>query len=202
MEDTLAYRCMKFKHMTSWIRPWLFIGFIVLSYLPPPPLVPAQDTTPNVPHTEIERTTSEHCRLAIGSTFENIQIETADIHLHEQLFESVLHAALVQRLDHPQTDLIRAYCYRQILVVIRQDLRTPRPTGWVQLNFVVGDVAGLQQELETAARTAFATLDVKEREKIVRFRLKQGVTRNQWKVDRLEVYGPEGFLIGFDQPQQ
>jgi len=118
------------------------------------------------------------------------------------LFESVLHAPLVQRLDHPQTDHIRAYCYCHFLAVIRQDLRTPRPTGWVQLNFVVSDVAALQQELETAARTAFATLDVKEREQIVRFRLKHGVTRNQWKADCLEVYGPEGFLIGFNQPYQ
>ena len=176
------------------------MGLIILSS--PVSLVPAQDTAPNVPHTDVERTTSEYCRLAIGSTFENIQIESTDVHLYEQFFESVLHASLVQRLDHPQTDRIRAYCYRHLLVVIRQDLRTPRPTGWVQVNFVVGDVAALQQELEAAARSAFATLDVKEREKIVRFRLKQGVTRNQWKVDRLEVYGPEGFLIGFDQPFQ
>jgi hypothetical protein len=193
---------MGFKHVTRWIGSRVSTSLIVLLYLSLVPSVPAEEMTPSVSPTEIEHTTSEHCRLAIGSTFESIQIETADIHLHEQLFESVLHAALVQRLDHPQTDHIRAYCYRHLLVVIRQDLRTPRPTGWVQLNFVVGDVAGLQQELETTARTAFATLDVKEREKIVRFRLKQGVTRNQWKVDRLEVYGPEGFLIGFDQPCQ
>ena len=30
-------------------------------------------------------------------------------------------------------------------------------------------------------------------------RMKPDVTRGQRKVDRLEVYGPEGFLIGFDQ---
>src|SRR5689334_14194109 len=52
---------------------------------------------------------NEPCSLPDGTAFENIQIETADIHLHEQLFESVLRAALVQRLDHPQTDRIRAY---------------------------------------------------------------------------------------------
>lgn len=144
---------------------------------------------------------NEPCSLPDGTAFENIQIETADIHLHEQLFESVLRAALVQRLDHPQTDRIRAYCYRNILIVIRQDLRTPRPTGWVQVNFMVNDVAALQQELETTVRTAFETLDVKERDSIVRFRLKSGVMRNHRKVDRLEVYGPEGFLIGFDQLQ-
>ena len=136
-----------------------------------------------------------------GTAFENLQIETSDIHLHEQLFESVLRAALVQKLDHPQTDRIRAYCYRHILIVIRQDLRTPRPTGWVQVNFLVSDVAALQQELEATARTAFETLDGKERDKIVRFRSKPGVMRNHRRVDRLEVYGPEGFLIGFDQMQ-
>lgn len=189
--------------MRQRIGLWVSIGLtILLSYLPPVPLVPAQDTAPSILHKAMEDASNEHCRLSDDSTFENIQIETADIHLHEQLFESVLHASLVQRLDHPQTDHIRAYCYRQVLIVIRQDLRTPRPTGWVQLNFFVNDVAVLKQELEKTTRTAFASLDVETREKIVRFRLKTGVMRNHQKVDRLEVYGPEGFLIGFDQPQQ
>ncbi|MGE3977423.1 MAG: hypothetical protein AB7F94_07525 [Nitrospira sp.] len=188
--------------MTHRIGSWLSCGLIVLSYLSPVPPAPAQDTSPSEPHAAMGHVTSEGCRAADGSTFENIQIEAADIHLHEQLFESVLHASLVQQLDHPQTDRIRAYCYRQLFVVIRQDLRTPRPTGWVQLNFLVSDVATLQQELEATARTAFATLDVETREKIVRFRLKADVMRNHRKVAHLEVYGPEGLLIGFDQPQQ
>ncbi|MBX3331968.1 MAG: hypothetical protein KF722_16300 [Nitrospira sp.] len=188
--------------MTQRIWPWLSIGLIIPSYPLPIPLVSAQDSAPSESHTEMGGVSNERCRSADGGTFENIQIETADIHLHEQLFESVLHASLVQRLDHPQTDRIRAYCYRQILVVIRQDLRTPRPTGWVQLNFLVNDVAALQQELEATARTALATLDIAKREPIARFRLKPGVMRNHRKVDRLEVYGPEGLLIGFDQPQQ
>jgi hypothetical protein len=166
------------------------------------PLAPAQDTAPSEPRTEMGQRTNTHCRLSDGSPFENIQIETSDIHLHERLFESVLHASLVQSLDHPQTDRIRAYCYRDVLVVIRQDLRTPRPTGWVQVNYAASDVAALQQELEATAHTAFATLDAEIRDKIVRFRLKPGVMRNHRKVDRLEVYGPEGLLIGFDQPQQ
>ena len=187
--------------MRQWIRLWLSTGLFILSYLLPVPLIPAQDTAPSTPHT-MEQVSSAHCRLPDGSAFENIQIEAADIHLHEQLFESVLHASLVQRVDHPQTDYIRAYCYRHILIVIRQDLRTPRPTGWVQLNFIVNDVTALQQELEVAAHTALATLDGEKREKIVRFRLKPGVMRNHRKVDRLEVYGPEGLLIGFDQPLQ
>ena len=187
--------------MTHRIWPWLSMVLIVLSYLSPVTLVTAQDAAPSAPHTTMEDVSNEHCRSSDDSMFENIQIEAADIHLHEQFFESVLHASLVQRLDHPQTDRIRAYCYRHVLIVIRQDLRTPRPTGWVQVNFVVGDVAALQQELEAAVRTAFATVEVEKREQIVRFRLKQGVMRNQRKVDRLEVYGPEGLLIGFDQPQ-
>lgn len=193
---------MHFAHMRPRIRRWLSIGLVGLSYLSPVPLVPAQETVPSNLQTGMEPVSDDACRLSDGSTFENIQIETADIHLHEQLFESVLHAPLVQRLDHPQTDHIRAYCYRHVLIVVRQDLRTPRPTGWVQLNFVANDVAALQQELESAARTVFAALDTEAREQIVRFRLKPGVMRNHRKVDRLEVYGPEGFLIGFDQPQQ
>jgi hypothetical protein len=103
-------------------------------------------------------------------------------------------------LDHPLTDYIRAYCFRGVLVVIRQDLRTPRPTGWVQINFVVKDVAAVQRELESAYRTGpLSQLIEPERDKIVRFRMKPGVMRGNRKVDRLEVYGPEGFLIGFDQ---
>lgn len=193
---------MSFRHMTRRIEVWFAIGLIVLLHLPPVPLVRAQDTGAMETHKEMGGATDTHCHLSADTTFENIQFETADIQLHEQFFESVLRAPLVQSLDHPQTDRIRAYCYRDVLIVIRQDLRTPRPTGWVQVNFVVSDVAALQQELEAAARTAFATLDAEARNKIVRFRLKPSVMRNHRKVDRLEVYGPEGLLIGFDQPQQ
>jgi len=135
------------------------------------------------------------CRPA-GEGFDNIQIETSDISLHERFFEHVLHAAVVQRLDHPLTDHIRIYCYRAVAVVVRQDVRTPHPTGWVQLNFTIDNVAAVQQELESAARA----LSEDERSKIARFRMKPGVMRGHRKVDRLEVYGPEGFLIGFDQP--
>src|SRR6478672_9199554 len=133
--------------------------------------------------------------------FSNIQIETADITLHERLFELVFHAPSLQRLDHPQTDLIRIYCLRDVVVAIRQDLRHPRQTGWVQVNFWVKDVASLQETLQTAVRdSALGQLANADRDKVVRFRMKQDVMRGQRKVDRLEVYGPEGFLIGFDQP--
>jgi hypothetical protein len=136
------------------------------------------------------------CGESKGEGFENVQIETSDIRLHELLFEQVLHAVAVQRLDHPQTDHLRTYCYRGIVIVIRQDLRTPRPTGWVQLNFIVSNVAHVQQELESASQT----LNEQERQQVARFRMKPDVMRGKRKVDRLEVYGPEGFLIGFDQP--
>lgn len=142
------------------------------------------------------------CGPAAAEGFSNIQIETSDITLHERLFEQVFHASSIQRLDHPQTDLIRIYCLRNVVVSIRQDLRTPRPTGWVQINFWVADVASLQETLQSAVRdSSLAQLTETDREKIVRFRMKPGVMRGNRKVDRLEVYGPEGFLIGFDQPK-
>ena len=142
------------------------------------------------------------CGPSAAEGFSNFQIETSDITLHERLFELVFHAPTIQRLDHPQTDLIRIYCLRDIIVSIRQDLRNPRPTGWVQINFWVKDVASVQETLQSAVRdSALAQLAETDRDKIVRFRLKPGVMRGNRKVDRLEVYGPEGFLIGFDQPK-
>jgi len=145
------------------------------------------------------------CKAAIqgpGSFegFESVQVETSDITRHEQFFESVLHAPVVQRKDHPQVDSLRGYCYRGVLIVVRQDLRTPRPTGWVQINFTVSDVAALQGELEQAYRASFVyQLSEEDRAKIVRFRLKPDVMRGDRQVIRLEVAGPEGFMIGFDQ---
>ena len=141
------------------------------------------------------------CGSSTTEGLSNIQIETSDITLHEQLFERVFHAPSIQRLDHPQTDLIRIYCLRDVVVTIRQDLRHPRQTGWVQINFWVKDVASVQETLQSAVRhSALAQLAEADRDKIIRFRMKPGVMRGHRKVDRLEVYGPEGFLIGFDQP--
>lgn len=143
----------------------------------------------------------QQCEPSTTEGLSNIQIETSDITLHERLFEQVFHAPTIQRLDHPQTDLIRIYCLRDVVVTIRQDLRHPRQTGWVQINFWVKDVASVQETLQSAVRdSALAKLAEAERDKIVRFRMKPGVMRGHRKVDRLEVYGPEGFLIGFDQP--
>jgi len=86
------------------------------------------------------------------------------------------------------------------LIVVRQDLRTPRPTGWVQINFMVSNVATLQGELEQAYRASSVyQLSEEDRAKIVRFRLKPDVMRGDRQVIRLEVAGPEGFMIGFDQ---
>jgi hypothetical protein len=141
------------------------------------------------------------CGLSPEDGLSNIQIETSDITLHERLFEQVFHANAIQRLDHPQTDLIRVYCLRHVVVAIRQDLRRPRETGWVQINFWVTDVAAVYDTLQSAVRdSSLAQLPEADRDKVVRFRMKPNVMRGHRKVDRLEVYGPEGFLIGFDQP--
>ena len=97
-------------------------------------------------------------------------------------------------------DSLRGYCYRGVLIVVRQDFRTPRPTGWVQINFLVSNVAALQGELEQAYRASSVyQLSEEDRAKIVRFRLKPDVMRGDRQVIRLEVAGPEGFMIGFDQ---
>jgi hypothetical protein len=164
------------------------------------------EEVPQTQHRQADSASHEGlCTAAIQSPgsregFESVQVETSDIIRYEQFFESVLHAPVVQRLDHPQVDRLRGYCYRGVLIVVRQDLRTARPTGWVQINFVVPDVAALQNELEQAYRASSVyRLSEEERAKIVRFRLKQDVMRGDRRVIRLEVAGPEGFMIGFDQ---
>jgi hypothetical protein len=131
---------------------------------------------------------------------ESVQIETTDITLYEQFFEAVLQVPVVQRAEHPHADRLRGYCYRGLLIVVRQDLRTPRPTGWVQLNFRVPDVAAVQEEIERLYRgSSVPQLAETERAKIVRFRFKPDVMRGDRRVARFEVAGPEGFMIGFDQ---
>jgi hypothetical protein len=164
----------------------LFIGVALLSFL-------AATSAPAEEHPA--------CGPSVVDGFSNIQMETSDITLHERLFEQVLHAPIIERLDHPQTDLIRIYCVRDVVVAIRQDLRRPRETGWVQINFWVKDVASIHETLQSAVReSSLGQLPEADRDKIVRFRMKPNVMRGHRKVDRLEVYGPEGFLIGFDQP--
>jgi len=133
-------------------------------------------------------------------SFEGVQIETADITLYELFFETILQAQRVQTMEHPQIDRLRGYCYRDVLIVVRQDLKSARPAGWVQINYMVPDVAAVQQELEQSYRTSpVAQRDEAERNKIVRFRLKPDVRRGDCRAARLEVGGPEGFMIGFDQ---
>lgn len=134
------------------------------------------------------------------ATFEGVQVETADIHSYEVFFEAILQAQPVLRIDHPQVDHLRGYCYRNVLVVVRQDLKTPRPTGWLQVNFAVSDVSAIHHELERALeKSSLAQQDEAGREKIVRLRLKPDVPRSNCRAIRLEVNGPEGFLVGFDQ---
>jgi hypothetical protein len=131
---------------------------------------------------------------------EGVQLEVSDMAPYELFFLKVLHAEEVQRVDHPQIDFLRGYCYRNVLIVVRQDVRTPRPTGWVQVNFSVADVGAVQRQMERALRESeVAQLDDAERAKVVRLRLKSDVSRNNCRAARLEVSGPEGFMIGFDQ---
>ena len=161
---------------------------------------------PQTQHHQADSASQEQsCKAAIQSPaflegFQSVQVETSDITRYEQFFESVLHAPVVQSLDHPQMDRLRGYCYRGVLIVVRQDLRTARPTGWVQLNFAVSDVAAVQTEVEGSYRAStLSQLAEEERMKIVRFRLKPEVSRGHRKAIRFEVTGPEGFMIGFDQ---
>ncbi len=132
-----------------------------------------------------------------GSRFEGLQLETTDLSLYERFFEQVLRATVVQRMDHPQVDSLRGYCYRGVLIVVRQDLRSPRPSGWAQINFAVPDVAAVQTALEDAVRASLGSRA--DAEGIVRLRLKPDVRRGDCRAIRLEVRGPEGFMIGFDQ---
>ena len=86
------------------------------------------------------------------------------------------------------------------MIIVRQDIPTPRSTGWVQINFTVQDAAAVQQELERLiSESPVAKLEDAERTKIIRFRLKSDVKRGDRKAVRLEVFGPEGFMIGFNQ---
>jgi hypothetical protein len=168
--------------------------------------VASAEDMPQIQHPQADSASQgRSCKAAIQGSgslegFESVQVETSDITRHEQFFESVLHAPVVQRMDHPQVDSLRGYCYRGVLIVVRQDLRTPRPTGWVQINFTVSDVAAVQEEVEGSYRASrLSQLAEEERAKIVRFRLKPEVTRGHRKATRFEVTGPEGFMIGFDQ---
>lgn len=164
------------------------------------------EDVPQVGHSQTHPASRERtCTVAIQGPaspegFESVQVETSDITRYEQFFEFVLRAPVVQRMDHPQVDSLRGYCYRGVFIVIRQDLRTPRPTGWVQINFTVPDVAAVQEEVEGSYRAStLSQLAEEERAKIVRFRFKPEVTRDHRKVIRFEVTGPEGFMVGFDQ---
>ncbi len=135
-----------------------------------------------------------------GTTVEGVQIETSDIKLFEQFFESVLHAEPVLRKDHPQKDMLRGYCFRGLAIVIRQDVAEPRPVGWVQVNFSEQDVGRLQEEFERLLKDSpISKLEERERNKIVRLKLKPDAKRGNRRAIRLEVFGPEGFMLGFDQ---
>ncbi len=155
------------------------------------------------PPSGAKREAAETASTGESSIFEGVQIETSDITLYELFFETILQAKRVQTMEHPQVDRLRGYCYRNLLIVVRQDLKTARPTGWVQINYVVPDVTAVQQELEQSYRTSpVAQRDETERTKIVRFKLKTDVRRGDCRAVRLEVGGPEGFMVGFDQVKE
>jgi hypothetical protein len=176
------------------------LGLAIGAVLSITPLVYGQEST----H-ESHKPQEKPCQVSDSETtlsggLENVQIETSDIRSFQQFFESVFQTPPVEQIEHPGTDSLRGYCYRGVLIVVRQDFRTPRPTGWVQLNFKVQDVAAVQEKLEGAYRQSpLFQLQESERAKIVRFRLKPNVMRSGRQVTRLEVSGPEGFMIGFDQ---
>lgn len=135
-----------------------------------------------------------------GSSLDSIQIETSDLKAFEVFFADVLKALLIERRDHPDKDSIRGYCYRGVRIIVRRDHAMPRPTGWVQINFTVQDVSAVQRELEAALKNSpVASLNAIERDKIARVRLKPDVRRGDRRGIRLEVSGPEGFMIGFNQ---
>jgi len=181
----------------------LIAGLVLLWW---PVSAPADDATMSHGHSgeahEQSRIESdEHCGPSSSSeAFEGLQLETSDITLFERFFESVLQAKPVLKKDHTDKDMLRGYCYRNVLIVVRQDVRQPRPTGWIQVNFSAQDVRMLQGELERVlGESPLSKIEEAERNKIVRFKLKSDVKRGHRKADRLEVGGPEGFMIGFDQ---
>jgi hypothetical protein len=146
-----------------------------------------------------EHASPEKNRLR-ASQLEGLQIETSDITLHELFFETILQAKPLMRIDHPQVDHLRGYCYRDVMIVVRQDLKASKPTGWVQVNFSVADTAAAKEEIERALEASpVAQRNDEERSKVVRIRLKPDVPRSNCRAIRLEVSGPEGFMIGFDQ---
>ena len=140
-----------------------------------------------------------HESPSLSPGFESVQIETSDVARVEQFF-NLLKAPLIEQHEHTGRDRLRGYCYRGVSIVVRQDIQTPRPTGWVQINFSVPDVTAVQEELERLYKESpVAKLDETERNTIFRFRLKPDVKRGDRKAVRLEVFGPDGFMIGFNQ---
>src|SRR5437667_10004874 len=94
------------------------------------------EEVPQIQHRQADSVSQDRsCKTAIQGPaflegFESVQVETSDIKRHEQFFESVLHAPVVQRMDHPQVDSLRGYCYRGVLIVVRRICEhRARPAG-------------------------------------------------------------------------
>jgi hypothetical protein len=66
------------------------------------------EDVPQIQHRQADSVSQERsCKAAIQGPgplegFENVQVETSDITSHELFFETVLHAPVVLRMDHPQ----------------------------------------------------------------------------------------------------
>lgn len=173
------------------------ISGVLLSLLVTPVAYPADDS--GSLHEGHSRLPSAASACTPGSGVESVQIETSDLAPYEQFF-GIVKAPVIEQRDHPGRDRLKGFCYRGVSIVVRQDLQQPRPTGWVQINFVVPDAAAVQQELEGFYQESpVGKLEEAERGKIIRFRLKPDVKRGDRQAVRLEVFGPEGFMIGFNQ---
>lgn len=174
-----------------------------LFFISDPPVLGQTDEAPSSsPRTNhIQVANQNQCAVEVSDTgeepsLESVQVETSDLRLYERFFERFLGAHLVFAMDHPLVDQIRTYCYHKVAIAIRQDLKTPRPTGWVQINFLVDDLATVEQELKEAGQR-LAVSEPGTSGEPYPIRIKKGVPRNRCRVDRVEISGPEGFMIGF-----
>lgn len=186
------------------IVAFLIFGTSLFFTSDPPVLGQTGAAFSSSPHTNhIQVANQNQCTPGVSNTggdlsLESVQVETSDLRLYERFFERFLGAHLIFTMDHPLVDQIRTYCYHEVVIAIRQDLKTPRPTGWVQINFLVDDLATVEQELKEAGQR-LAVSEPGTSGEPYPIRIKKSVPRNRCRVDRVEISGPEGFMIGFNQ---
>lgn len=186
-------------------RGWTPLGVLLLVFMPMVAFSDEGSGPLHKEHSPSSVTTQEMPNLCVHEgrasavDLDSIQIETVDLASYEQFF-SILKAPLIEQHEHPGRDRLRGYCYRGVVIIVRQDMQTSRSTGWVQINFTVQDAVAIQQELERLiSESQVAKLEETERNNIIRFHLKPVVKRGDRKAVRFEVFGPNGFMIGFNQ---